>query len=62
MHQNLENIKKLEDKPKVLKNFFNIKEINQLLKLYAELPTTVNNTKQKVIKKRWIWKRIRINF
>ncbi len=54
MHQNLENIKKLEDKPKVLKNFFNIKEINQLLKLYAELPTTVNNTKQKVIKKRWI--------
>ena len=32
----------------------NSEEIEIFLKLYSELPVTVNNLKQKVIKKRWI--------
>ncbi len=47
-------IKKIESSPKVIKNLFNEKEINEFLKLYKELPTTVHNKKQNVIKKRWI--------
>ena len=54
MHQQLEKIKKLESKPRVLRNFFNSNEIKKVLELYNELPTTVNNVKQKVIKKRWL--------
>jgi len=54
MHENLNNIKSLESPPKVIKKFINSNEINQFLKLYNELPVTVNNIKQKVIKKRWI--------
>lgn len=54
MHKNLENIKNFESSPKVIKNFISPDEINQFLKLYNELPTTVNNLKQKVVKKRWL--------
>ena len=54
MHKNLDNIKSLESKPKVIKNFIDPNEINQFLELYNELPTTVNNVKQKVVKKRWL--------
>ncbi len=54
MHKNLEEIKKLEGPPKVLKNIFNEKEINKFLDLYQNLPTTVHNKKQNVIKKRWL--------
>ena len=53
MHVKLDEIKKLESKPKVLKNFINKNEINKFLKLYEELPIAVNNIKQKVVKKRW---------
>ena len=54
MHENLSKIKNLEGSPKVIKNFLNSNEVEKFLKLYSELPITVNNLKQKVIKKRWI--------
>ncbi len=54
MHENLNKIKSLESPPKVIKNFLDSFEIEKFLKLYSELPVTVNNLKQKVIKKRWI--------
>ena len=40
--------------PKVIKNLFSTNEIDKFLKLYQELPTTVHNKKQNVIKKRWL--------
>ena len=54
MHKKIDEIKKLEKKPKVLKNLFNEKEINEFLDLYKALPTTVHNKKQNVVKKRWL--------
>ena len=54
MHENLEKIKSFESQPKIIKNFLNSKEIELFLKLYNDLPVTVNNLKQKVIKKRWL--------
>jgi len=54
MHKNIDKIKKLESSPKVVKNLFNKNEIEKFLKLYNELPTTVHNKKQNVIKKRWL--------
>ena len=55
MHKQLEKIKKNEGKPRVLKNIFNKDEIDKFLKLYEELPITVHNKKQNVIKKRWLF-------
>ena len=37
-----------------LKNLFNKNEISKFLDLYQNLPTTVHNKKQDVIKKRWL--------
>ena len=54
MHNKLEEIKKNESPPKVIKNLFSKDEINKFLKLYEQLPTTVHNKKQNVIKKRWL--------
>ena len=54
MHKQLEIIKKNESKPKVLKNIFSKQEIEKFTKLYNELPVTVHNKKQNVIKKRWL--------
>ena len=54
MHSEINKIKNLESIPRVVKNFINTEEINQFLKLYEELPITVNNLKQKVVKKRWL--------
>ena len=54
MHKHLEIIKKNESKPKFLKNIFNKQEIERFTKLYNELPITVHNKKQNVIKKRWL--------
>ena len=55
MHSDLDKIKKLESPPRVIKNFISSSEINQFLRLYEDLPITVNNLKQKVIKKRWLY-------
>ena len=54
MHSKINEIKKNEGSPKVIKNLFSNNEINKFLKLYEQLPTTVHNKKQNVIKKRWI--------
>lgn len=54
MHKKIEEIKKNEGRPKVIKNIFNKEEINKFLNLYNELPITVHNKKQNVIKKRWL--------
>ena len=54
MHKQIEEIKKIEGHPKVIKNIFNKVEINKFIDLYNELPVTVHNKKQNVIKKRWL--------
>ena len=54
MHKNIEKIKKFESSPKILRNLFKEDDIEKFLKLYEELPTTVHNKKQNVIKKRWL--------
>ena len=54
MHQKILDIKKNDGAPKVIKNIFNKTEINKFINLYNELPTTVHNKKQNVIKKRWL--------
>ena len=54
MHKNIDKIKKLEGSPKILKNLFSKPELEKFLNLYHDLPTTVHNKKQNVIKKRWL--------
>ena len=54
MNERIKDIKKLESSPKVIKNLYNQEEIEEFLKLYKDLPTTVHNKKQNVIKKRWL--------
>ncbi len=54
MHSQIEKIKNNEGKPKILKNIFSKSEIEKFFKLYEELPITVHNKKQNVIKKRWL--------
>ena len=54
MSKKIEDIKKTESSPKILKNIFSKDEINEFLKLYEDLPLTVHNKKQNVIKKRWL--------
>ena len=54
MHKNIDKIKKLEGSPKILKNLFSKQELEKFLNLYHDLPTTVHNKKQNVIKKRWL--------
>ena len=54
MNERIKDIKKLESSPKVIKNLYNQDEIEEFLKLYKDLPTTVHNKKQNVIKKRWL--------
>ncbi len=53
MHKFLNEIKKLEEKPCVIKGFLNSKEIEKFLKLYDQLPIEINNKRQKIIKKKW---------
>ncbi len=54
MREKIKEIKKLESAPKIIKNLYNKEEIQEFLKLYENLPTTVHNKKQNVIKKRWL--------
>jgi len=54
MHKNIDKIKNLESPPQVIKNLFDKNEIEKFFNLYNELPTTVHNKKQNVIKKRWL--------
>ena len=54
MHKNIDKIKKLESSPKIIKNLFSKTELEKFINLYQNLPTTVHNKKQNVIKKRWL--------
>ncbi len=54
MNKKIENIKKSESPPKIIKDIFTKEEISKFLKLYNDLPITVHNKKQNVIKKRWL--------
>ena len=54
MREKIEEIKKLESAPKIIKNLYSKEEIEEFLKLYKNLPTTTHNKKQNVIKKRWL--------
>ena len=54
MHKNINEIKKLESPPQVIKNLFDTNEIEKFFNLYKQLPTTIHNKKQNVIKKRWL--------
>ena len=54
MHKNIDKIKKLEGSPQIIKNLFSKTELENFLELYHNLPTTVHNKKQNVIKKRWL--------
>ena len=54
MNNKIEEIKKTESLPKVVRNIFSKKDIDKFLKLYHGLPITVHNKKQNVIKKRWL--------
>lgn len=55
MHVQIEKIRSNEGNPKVLRKIFNNQEIEKFMKLYSELPITVHNKKQNVIKKRWLF-------
>ena len=52
-HKNIDEIKKLESLPHIVK-LFSDKEIQNILELYDSLPVTVYNKKQNIIKKRWL--------
>ena len=52
-HRYIDEIKKLEGSPKIVKLFSN-KEIEDILNLYNSLPVTTHNKKQNIIKKRWL--------
>ena len=54
MHKNIDKIKKLESPPQVIKNLFSKTELEKFFDLYRNLPTTVHNKKQNVVKKRWL--------
>ncbi len=54
MQRKIEIIKKNEGKPLVVKNCFDMQQIEKFQNLYKELPITVHNKKQNVIKKRWL--------
>ena len=54
MKINIEKIKELEGSPKIIKKLFSKSEIGKFMDLYKNLPTTLHNKKQNVIKKRWL--------
>ena len=54
MHKNIDKIKKLEGSPQIIKNLFSKAELEKFINLYHNLPTTLHNKKQNVIKKRWL--------
>ena len=51
--KNIDEIKKLECSPKIIK-LFSDQEIKNISELYNSLPVTVHNKAQNIIKKRWL--------
>ena len=54
MREKIEEIKKTESPPQIIRNLYSKEEIQDFLKLYKDLPVTTHNKKQNVIKKRWL--------
>ena len=54
MREKIEEIKKSESPPKIIKNLYSKEEIQDFLKLYKDLPVTTHNKKHNVTKKRWL--------
>ena len=54
MREGIDEIKKNESAPKVIRNLYSKEDIQSFLKLYQDLPVTTHNKKQNVIKKRWL--------
>ena len=54
MREKIEEIKKTESTPQIIRNLYSKEEIQDFLKLYKDLPVTTHNKKQNVIKKRWL--------
>ena len=52
-HKKIDEIKKLESLPKIIK-LFSDQEIKNILELYNSLPVTIRNKEQNIIKKRWL--------
>ena len=53
MHTKIDEIKKNESKPIIVKNFLDKTEILKFQKLYSDLPVEVDNKRQKIVKKKW---------
>ena len=53
MHKFIDDIKKYEAKPFVIKKFIDSEDIERFQSLYKELPVEINNQRQKIIKKKW---------
>jgi len=53
LHKYINEIKKFESKPLIVKNFLEKKQITSFQKLYEELPIEIDNRRQKIIKKKW---------
>ena len=54
MHKFIKNIKALENRPFIIKNFIEENEIELFQKLFEELPTEINNERQQILKKKWL--------
>ena len=50
----IDAIKQTESPPKIIKNFIEPNKINDLQRLYEDLPLTVHNKKQNVKKKKMV--------
>ncbi len=53
MHKYIDEIKKFEGKPFIVKNFLNNDEVKSFQNLYKELPVEINNKRQQIVKKKW---------
>ena len=65
MHTKIDEIKKNEIKPIIVKNFLDKAEILKFQKLYSDLPVEVDNKRQKIVKKKWsinFEKELQINY
>ncbi len=48
MHKNIKKIQKFEQRPFIIKNFINQRDIEIFQKIYDELPVEINNTRQQI--------------
>ena len=53
MHKFIEKIKQFESRPFIVNDFLREEEVKLFQKLYNDLPIEINNTRQKIVKKKW---------